>query len=296
MTSNIEDSAYSELFNQFDKKTTFILISDEFYYETYNKGNFDYKKHAIDVIRHRGDVSDDNFLFVSISFDENSVTINEMMVNIYNNSYYKKYNDLLFRIILDDGIDININDITTTECHGSKCRRNFTFEETGVWCISCHSEFGGRYDHNKFIKRKITIGDLCPENIVYIKKYTYEFDKINENKFVKKILQKILMNKMHDLEEKIINIESKLSTDNIALSSSEKEKNRKKINDEKNIMKQYCDDNLYEQFEKIYDMRLRSFNEAEDRKLSDKNKIMQSKLDKSLNKKQLIEKIIKTIS
>ena len=86
-----------------------------------------------------------------------------------------------------DGIDFYNNfepaffnylprDVTTTECHGRKCRNDFNVADTGIWCESCHWELDIDLALDPscgIIRGFVEHAEIPPENILHIRK-TYQ--------------------------------------------------------------------------------------------------------------------------
>ncbi|XWV26509.1 hypothetical protein QJ857_gp0560 [Tupanvirus soda lake] len=74
------------------------------------------------------------------------------------------------------------SEISTTECHGNKCRRDFSVTETGVWCESCHGDFNGSaLNLDQIMYKEISVRSIPEDLIVYISK---KVEPIENNKVI----------------------------------------------------------------------------------------------------------------
>jgi hypothetical protein len=67
-------------------------------------------------------------------------------------------------------------EICTTDCHGDKCRRDFTAWDTGVWCTECHGEFEFAYNLSEIMVSSINFDQMPPETLYHIEKIVTPID------------------------------------------------------------------------------------------------------------------------
>nr|QKF94897.1 hypothetical protein Fadolivirus_2_11 [Fadolivirus 2] len=94
--------------------------------------------------------------------------------------------------------------ITYTDCHGDKCRRSFSPEDTGIWCTGCHGEIDSAYYVDSFI-RAVPFNGIPIESILHIKETGTGIDW-NDECVVNIVMQLISTdrNKINEINENVV--------------------------------------------------------------------------------------------
>ena len=122
------------------------------------------------------------------------------------------------------------NDWSTIECHGMKCRRDMSFEETGVWCESCHGEVGHDSTYGwtgpewySFLKDKLTFDELRLKDIGMVSVLPHIMD-ISDKTDIEMIIEHLEddKHKIDTIAKKIRSLKEKEEKLNNRIGSKEK--------------------------------------------------------------------------
>jgi hypothetical protein len=69
--------------------------------------------------------------------------------------------------------------ISTTDCHGNRCRKDYTVREKGIWCTGCHGDFNYAQNLQLIMVKSINFNHMPLESLVFIEKIVTPIDHAN---------------------------------------------------------------------------------------------------------------------